>query len=355
MAAIMMGAAAEQRVEGERPLEIGADVELLGDAHRAVQLDRLFGNEARAFADLGFRARGRAAAGQRFGRSAISAARSAIERASSHCIAMSARRCLITWLADSGRPNWLRILVYSEVGSSRVSMMPTASAPERRHRAVDRGLDRGQGVTRAAAEQGVGRPIARRSARRLQARPPPSRGKSRTASPRVPRGTRNRQSLPALPAAIPMRAETMIWLAAWPSSTAVLRPSSPPAVRCFCCRRPDVGKIKARLTLRMRECQNQRAVGDVRQQRLLLRFRAAFRDQRRADHDGREIWLRHQPAPERLHQDADLDGAAAEPAMGLGDRQRQPAELGELLPELGADNRAVRWRSFGGDRRCRSR
>ena len=37
--AIMMGAAAEQRVEGEQPLEVGADVELLGDAHGAVKLD----------------------------------------------------------------------------------------------------------------------------------------------------------------------------------------------------------------------------------------------------------------------------------------------------------------------------
>src|SRR4051794_2418503 len=50
--AIMMGAAAEQRVEGKQPLEIGADVELFGHTHGAVKLDRLFGDEARAFADL---------------------------------------------------------------------------------------------------------------------------------------------------------------------------------------------------------------------------------------------------------------------------------------------------------------
>src|SRR5213592_4311153 len=49
------GTAAEQRVEGEQPLEIGADVELFGHTHSAVKLDRLFGDEARAFADLGFR------------------------------------------------------------------------------------------------------------------------------------------------------------------------------------------------------------------------------------------------------------------------------------------------------------
>ena len=98
-----------------------------------------------------------------------------------------------------------------------------------------------------------------------------------------------------------------------------------------------VGQIEARRALRMRERQIQRAVGDLRQQRLLLRLAAAFRDQRGADHDGREIGLGDQPAPERFHQDADLDRAAAEPAIGFRDRQRQPAELGELLPDLGAE------------------
>src|SRR6195256_5697811 len=53
VAAKMMGAAAEQGIEGEQPLEIGTDIELFGDAHGAVQLHRLFGDKARAFADLG--------------------------------------------------------------------------------------------------------------------------------------------------------------------------------------------------------------------------------------------------------------------------------------------------------------
>jgi len=43
VAAIVVGAAAEQRVEGEQPLEVGADVELFGDAHRAVQLHGAMG------------------------------------------------------------------------------------------------------------------------------------------------------------------------------------------------------------------------------------------------------------------------------------------------------------------------
>ncbi|MHC2256571.1 hypothetical protein ACVILK_006263 [Bradyrhizobium embrapense] len=45
--------------------------------------------------------------------------------------------------------------------------------------------------------------------------------------------------------------------------------------------------------------------------------------------------LGHQAAAECFHQQPDLDRAAAEPAMGFGDRQRQPAELGELLPDRG--------------------
>src|SRR5229473_2945739 len=52
VAAIMMRAAAEHRIEGEQPLEVGADVEFFGDAHGAVKLDRLLGDEARAFTDL---------------------------------------------------------------------------------------------------------------------------------------------------------------------------------------------------------------------------------------------------------------------------------------------------------------
>ena len=48
-----MRAAAEQRVEGDQPLEIGADLELLGDTHAAVKLDRLLADEARALLDAG--------------------------------------------------------------------------------------------------------------------------------------------------------------------------------------------------------------------------------------------------------------------------------------------------------------
>src|SRR6185436_5706270 len=42
-------------------------------------------------------------------------------------------------------------------------------------------------------------------------------------------------------------------------------------------------------------------------------------------------------AAEGFHQDTDLDGATTEPTIGLGDRQRQPAELGEFLPDIRAE------------------
>ena len=98
-----------------------------------------------------------------------------------------------------------------------------------------------------------------------------------------------------------------------------------------------MSEIEARRALRMRERQTQRAVGDSGKDRLLLRFGAAFRYQPGADHDGRQIGLGDQPAPERFHQDAGLDRAAAKPAMGFVDRQRQPAEIGEFFPDLGTE------------------
>src|SRR5262245_37526920 len=82
----------------------------------------------------------------------------------------------------------------------------------------------------------------------------------------------------------------------------------------------------------MRQREEQRSFRDLRQQRPLLCFAAASRNKAGADHDGGKIRLGHQPAPERLHQDADLDPAAAEPAMLFGNWQRQPAEVGKLLP-----------------------
>ena len=87
----------------------------------------------------------------------------------------------------------------------------------------------------------------------------------------------------------------------------------------------------------MRERQTQRAVGDFGKKGLLLLFTSAFRYQGGADHDGRQIWLGDESASECFHQDAGLDRTAAKPAMGFIDRQRQPAEIGEFLPDLGTE------------------
>ncbi len=154
--------------------------------------------------------------------SAISAARNAIDRASSQFIAISASRWRITWLADNGCPNCFRILVYSSVWSSSVCMMPTASAPSA---AIARST-----TASTAGSASVPSPSRASAARRtslssrLQARPPPSRGKSRLTRPCASAGTRNRHNFPPAPLSAPIRAETMICPAALPSSTATLFP-----------------------------------------------------------------------------------------------------------------------------------
>ena len=111
----------------------------------------------------------------------------------------------------------------------------------------------------------------------------------------------------------------------------------PPAFRRFLRGGIDPGQIEPRGALGMREREQERAVGNPRQHGLLLCLAAAGRDQARADHDGRQIGLGNKAAAKCFHQDAGLDGAAAKPAMGFVDRQRQPAEIGELPPNRGAE------------------
>src|SRR5260370_41397822 len=43
--------------------------------------------------------------------------------------------------------------------------------------------------------------------------------------------------------------------------------------------------------------------------------------------------LGKEPTPERFHKKAGPDRAVAESAIGFTDRQRQPAEIGELFPD----------------------
>ena len=154
-------------------------------------------------------------------------------------------------------------------------------------------------------------------------------------------GTRNRQSSPGKPSSLAMRAETMIWSAALPSITAVLWPSrrQPSGVRFAVV--STWPRSKTRRTFRMRERKNQRTVGNLGKNGLLLRLASAFGYKRRADHDGCKIGLRDQAAAERFHQDAGFDRAGAEPAIGLADRQRQPAEVGELFPDVGAETKRI--------------
>src|SRR5262249_27647865 len=44
-----------------------------------------------------------------------------------------------------------------------------------------------------------------------------------------------------------------------------------------------------------------------------------------------------EPATERLHDDQRVDRVAAGAAVGLGQRDRQRAEIGELAPEIAAE------------------
>src|SRR6185437_3228589 len=50
--------------------------------------------------------------------------------------------------------------------------------------------------------------------------------------------------------------------------------------------------------------------------------------------DRREIWLERERAAECLHHDHGLDRPAARPAIALGKRKPEQAELGILAPQL---------------------
>src|SRR5207237_7731139 len=53
-------------------------------------------------------------------------------------------------------------------------------------------------------------------------------------------------------------------------------------------------------------------------------------------HTSTQERLDHQAATERLEYDGDVETRAAEPAVGFGKERADHAELGELLPLLGA-------------------
>ena len=97
----------------------------------------------------------------------------------------------------------------------------------------------------------------------------------------------------------------------------------------------DIRQVVARLAFAVREGQLQAALGDRRQDRLLLVRRTRDVQCGSGQHDGGEIRLQHQHAAECLHHQHDFLGAAAEAAVFLGERQAEQAEFGELRPDRG--------------------
>ena len=153
----------------------------------------------------------------------------------------------------------------------------------------------------------------------------------------MPAGTRNRHSFPDEPLLFATRAETMIWPAALPSSTAVLWPLRRQPSGVFVAIVSTLARSKRAARSECARARISEPSAIFGQDRLLLRLAAAFRDQRRADHHRGEIRLGDEAAAKGFHQDADLDRAAAEPAKVFADRQRQPAEIGKLFPDRRAE------------------
>ena len=95
----------------------------------------------------------------------------------------------------------------------------------------------------------------------------------------------------------------------------------------------------------MGEREPQLAGRDRRDQRLALRGAGAVAQDAAAENDGREIGLQRERAAERLLDQHGLDRAAAEAAVGFGERRAEQAEFGILAPELLAE--AERARAVG--------
>jgi hypothetical protein len=85
------------------------------------------------------------------------------------------------------------------------------------------------------------------------------------------------------------------------------------------------------------EGQPHAAVGHAAQQRLALRGRAGARDHPRAQADGLDQRLDDQRLAAGLQGRHQVDRAAAEAAVGLGQRERGQAQLGEGGPDRVAD------------------
>ena len=103
------------------------------------------------------------------------------------------------------------------------------------------------------------------------------------------------------------------------------------ASRRACCRNGAVVSRAAFLP-----CKGHRAcaVCYARENLFLLLRAAANKHRVRTEKNRRQQRLRHEVAPELFEHARDLDVAHAEPAVLFGDRDRRPAELRHLCPEL---------------------
>jgi hypothetical protein len=119
---------AEAQIDHRQPLEVVADDEIIDHAHGAVHLHRLLTDQARRLANVGLGARHGAAALGGISESRVHAAMTAIERACSAAMNISAMRCCSAWNLPMGTPNCLRSSSRSSVASFSATMMPTASA-----------------------------------------------------------------------------------------------------------------------------------------------------------------------------------------------------------------------------------
>src|SRR6266702_4044820 len=104
---------------------------------------------------------------------------------------------------------------------------------------------------------------------------------------------------------------------------------APPAVRADTTRR-----VVAAAGLLPGECQETFPRGHGGEVLAALRVGAAEQDRVRAEEDGRQHRLRHEAAPELLHDDHQVPVAEPEAAVLLGQDDARPAEPRHLAPEL---------------------
>ena len=221
--------------------------------------------------------------------------------ASSVATAMLAQWCLTAWYIAIGRPNCSRTLAYSAAASVHSRAMPTASA-ERRSLARSTSTGRAPARTVAVAPSSVTRPdrrVGSRFAGTSIFTPPPATSTITTSSPA---GTTITSARPA-PRTVPASPD------AAPSRTSTAPPRPIPALRVPSARpgrsAPFVSSSPAASSTR---------AGD----------------------DRRHERARGERATELLDHDDELLHPRARTAVRLAHVEAEPAEAGDVLPEVGA-------------------